>query len=197
MKRLALAAALSGAMAFVSTTPVSAAEETERAVVTAISYAQQARGDLRHSFGRDTLANGRYVWKDNVQPGEVDKVVVSLSEQLAYAYRGGELVGASTISSGRKGSLTPIGIFRVLEKKRMHRSIKYDNAPMPFMQRIDQYGIALHAGHLPGRPASHGCVRLPNAFAAKLFAATGVGTQVLIAEYSKAQPGSTTMAVLD
>lgn len=196
MKRLALTAAICGAMAFVSTSPVSAAEETERAVVTAISYAQQARNDLRYNFGRDTLANGRYVWKDGVQPGQVDKVVVSLSEQLAYAYRGRELVGASTISSGRKGSLTPIGIFRVLEKKRMHRSIKYDNAPMPFMQRIDQYGIALHAGHLPGRPASHGCVRLPNAFAAKLFAATGVGTHVLIAEYPKAQPGST-MAVLD
>jgi lipoprotein-anchoring transpeptidase ErfK/SrfK len=114
-----------------------------------------------------------------------------LSEQLAYAYRSGELVGASTISSGRDGFLTPIGIFRVLEKKRMHRSIRYDNAPMPFMQRIDDWGIALHAGHLPGRPASHGCIRLPNGFAAKLFAATSVGTRVLIAEYAKPQGRST------
>ena len=62
----------------------------------------------------------------------------------------------------------------------MHRSIKYDNAPMPFMQRLDQFGIALHGGNLPGYPASHGCVRLPPAFAAKLFAATSVGTTVLI-----------------
>ena len=62
----------------------------------------------------------------------------------------------------------------------MHRSKKYDNAPMPFMQRIDTYGIALHAGHNPGQPASHGCVRLPSAFAAKLYKVTNVGTTVLI-----------------
>ena len=68
----------------------------------------------------------------------------------------------------------------MLEKKVMHRSRKYDDAPMPHMQRIDQYGIALHAGHNPGHPASHGCVRLPKQFAARLFSATGVGTPVLI-----------------
>ena len=62
----------------------------------------------------------------------------------------------------------------------MYRSKKYDNAPMPFMQRIDNYGIALHAGHNPGKPASHGCVRLPMAFAKKLFTATEVGTPVYI-----------------
>ena len=62
----------------------------------------------------------------------------------------------------------------------MYRSRKYDNAPMPFMQRLDQFGIALHGGHLPGYPASHGCIRLPPAFAAKLFAATNVGTTVMI-----------------
>jgi lipoprotein-anchoring transpeptidase ErfK/SrfK len=62
----------------------------------------------------------------------------------------------------------------------MHRSRKYDNAPMPFTQFIDQYGIALHAGHIPGRPASHGCVRLPSAFAKKLFSTTQVGTPVMI-----------------
>ena len=68
----------------------------------------------------------------------------------------------------------------MLDKKTMHRSRKYDNAPMPFMQRIDQYGIALHAGFNPGRPASHGCVRLPEGFAKKLFTATDVGTPVYI-----------------
>jgi len=86
----------------------------------------------------------------------------------------------ATISSGAAETPTPTGIFEILEKKPMHHSRKYDNAPMPFMQRIDQYGIALHAGHNPGHPASHGCVRLPKQFAAKLFAATGIGTQVLI-----------------
>jgi len=68
----------------------------------------------------------------------------------------------------------------VLDKRPMYRSKKYDNAAMPFMQRIDQFGIALHAGPNPGRPASHGCIRLPSAFAKKLFAVTEVGTPVLI-----------------
>ena len=62
----------------------------------------------------------------------------------------------------------------------VYHSIKYDNAPMPFMQRLDNYGIALHAGSLPGYPASHGCIRLPSTFASKLFSATRVGTEVLI-----------------
>jgi lipoprotein-anchoring transpeptidase ErfK/SrfK len=89
-------------------------------------------------------------------------------------------MAVSTVSSGKAETPTPTGIFNVLEKKPMHHSRKYDNAPMPFMQRIDRFGVALHAGHLPGRPASHGCVRLPSQFAAKLFKTTPVGTPVLI-----------------
>ena len=84
------------------------------------------------------------------------------------------------ISTGTDTNPTPTGIFEVLQKKRMHHSRKYDNAPMPFMQRIDRFGIALHAGHNPGRPASHGCIRLPAKFAAKLYGITDVGTTVLI-----------------
>ena len=91
-----------------------------------------------------------------------------------------QVLSAPTISSGKPGKDTPTGVFPILEKKRMHRSIKYENAPMPFMQRIDSFGIALHAGQLPGHPASHGCVRLPSEFAAKLFRVTDVGTPVLI-----------------
>ena len=71
-------------------------------------------------------------------------------------------------------------IFTVLEKRPMYRSKKYDNAPMPFMQRLDDYGIAMHAGYNPGEPASHGCIRLPAKFASKLYQVTGVGTPVLI-----------------
>ena len=62
----------------------------------------------------------------------------------------------------------------------MHRSKKYDNAPMPFTQFIDQYGVALHAGYNPGQPASHGCVRLPTGFAKRLYAITDIGTPVYI-----------------
>ena len=89
-------------------------------------------------------------------------------------------MAVATISSGEPGRDTPTGIFSVLNKKTMHRSKKYENAPMPFAQFIDQYGVALHAGFNPGRPASHGCVRLPAAFAKKLFAVTDLGTPVYI-----------------
>ena len=106
--------------------------------------------------------------------------MISLSDQLAYLYRGTTLMAVSTISSGEPGRDTPTGIFTVLNKKTMHRSKKYDNAPMPFAQFIDTYGIALHAGHNPGYAASHGCVRLPSKFAAKLYSVTGLGTPVLI-----------------
>jgi lipoprotein-anchoring transpeptidase ErfK/SrfK len=137
---------------------------------------------MRAAFDKDTLKVGQHLWKKGRDRSPVTQVVIGLADQLAYAYSDGELIGVSTISSGKEATPTPTGIFPILEKKRHHRSIRYDNAPMPYMQRLNQYGVALHAGHLPGRPASHGCIRLPHAFAAKLFAATKVGTTVLIAE---------------
>ena len=91
-------------------------------------------------------------------------------------------MAVSTISSGDADHLSPVGVFPIMEKKRHHRSNRYNDAPMPYMQRLNEWGVALHAGHLPGYPASHGCIRLPSAFAAKLFAATELGTEVLIAE---------------
>ena len=107
-------------------------------------------------------------------------MVISLGDQLAYLYRGETLVAVASISTAKAPRITPTGIFTVLEKRPMYRSKKYDNAPMPFMQRIDQYGIAMHAGFNPGEPASHGCIRLPSAFAKKLYSVTDVGTTVLI-----------------
>jgi hypothetical protein len=154
--------------------------ETPQARMEASFAAEIAYDHLSDTFGARSLSNGKYLWRDNAGKRQVDRVVISLSNQLAFAYAGDELVGVSTISSGKKGKETPTGIFSVLDKQRTYFSKKYDNAPMPYMQRIDQYGIALHAGHLPGRPASHGCVRLPKGFASKLFAATKVGTEVLI-----------------
>jgi len=105
---------------------------------------------------------------------------ISLGDQMAYLYRGDTLIAASTVSTGKDGHPTPPGIFSILDKKELAHSNKYDNAPMPYMQRIDQYGIALHAGFNPGRPASHGCVRLPKDFAKKLYSVTDLGTPVLI-----------------
>jgi lipoprotein-anchoring transpeptidase ErfK/SrfK len=180
MKQLALALALSSALAIgVPTTPAAASIETYEAKQTAASAADIARADMIAAFGDEMLKPGQFLWRDVPAEGE-ERVVVSLSDQLAFLYRGDTLMAVSTISSGAPTNPTPTGIFNILEKKPMHRSRKYDNAPMPFMQRIDRFGIALHAGHLPGHPASHGCIRLPSKFAAKLFTITEVGTPVLI-----------------
>ena len=181
MKQLALALALAGSCALsltINPAPASALE-TYEAQMAASDAAVQARMDMLDAFGPIDLAPGKYVWRD-VPAGGSERVVISIGDQLAFLYRGDTLIAVSTISSGTAGRDTPTGMFSVLDKRPMYRSKKYDNAPMPWMQRIDQYGIALHAGFNPGRPASHGCVRLPSAFAKKLYEVTEVGTPVFI-----------------
>ena len=108
------------------------------------------------------------------------RVVIDLLTQLFYVYRGDQLVGVATISSGKKGKETPLGFWAVMLKKKQGFSRKYDNAPMPFMQMYDDKGIAFHAGPNPGYPASHGCVRLPLKFAERLYGLTKLGTKVTI-----------------
>lgn len=180
MKKLALTLAASGMLALsIPLQPVGAAFESREAKSAAADAAFVARQDMFEAFGKTELKAGQYLWRDVPGNGST-RVVVSLDDQLAFLYKGDTLVAASTISSGTSRNPTPTGIFPILEKKRFHRSIKYENAPMPFMQRIDEYGVALHGGHLPGYPASHGCIRLPAPFAAKLFAVTTVGTPVLV-----------------
>ncbi len=130
--------------------------------------------------GRDALAPGEYVWRGNRKTSGPVEIVISLPLQRAYVYRDGTLIGKSTISSGRPGYDSPIGRFPILQKRRIHHSNRYDNAPMPFMQRLTWRGVALHAGHVPGYPASHGCIRLPTGFAQRLFAVTGLGDVVFV-----------------
>lgn len=182
MKKLALALALTGSCVLatsLSSTPAYALE-TYEAKMEATDAASQARIDMLDVFGPKELKPGRYLWRDVPASAGPERVVVSLSDQLAYLYRGDSLMAVATISSGQPGRDTPTGVFSVLNKKVMHRSKKYDDAPMPFAQFIDQYGVAMHAGYNPGRPASHGCIRLPSAFAKKLYSTTDVGTPVLI-----------------
>ena len=182
MKQLALALALAGTCVLgvsVGSTPA-AALETYEAKMQASDAASQARVDMLDAFGPKALRPGQYVWRDVPASAGTERVVVSLSDQLAYLYRGNTLVAVSTISSGKGDKPTPTGIFSVLSKKPLHHSRKYDNAPMPFAQFFDPAGIALHAGYVAPHPASHGCVRLPSAFAKKLYSVTGVGTPVFI-----------------
>jgi hypothetical protein len=128
------------------------------------------------------LGPGQYVWDANNAASGSLLLTIDLTAQRVMVYRDGALIAASSISTGSMGRETPTGVFTILEKKVMHRSTTYDNAPMPYMQRLTSKGIAIHAGDLPGYPASHGCIRLPNEFAKKLYAVTELGTPVMITD---------------
>jgi L,D-transpeptidase catalytic domain len=113
--------------------------------------------------------------------GEPIMAIVSLRTQRITVYDANGWILRAPVSSGQKGRETPAGIFSVIQKEAEHYSNLYDNAYMPHMQRITWSGIALHGGLLPGYPASHGCVRMPFDFAARLFDATRLGMRVIVA----------------
>lgn len=127
------------------------------------------------------LKRGEFLWMGEAFSAGPVVMVVSLTEQRAYVYRNGILIGATTVSTGRPGHITPTGVFTVLQKQKEHRSTIYDGAPMPYMERLTWGGVALHAGGLPGYPESHGCVHLPSEFAKLLFDISPAGMTVVIA----------------
>lgn len=130
----------------------------------------------------DRLRPGQFAWQPETAPSGPVLVLVSLTEQVARVYRNGIEIGISSVSSGRAGHVTPTGVFTILQKARVHHSSTYDEASMPFTERLTWDGVALHAGAVPGYPSSHGCVHLPLDFAQLLFGVTEVGTTVVIAQ---------------
>jgi hypothetical protein len=135
----------------------------------------------------DELTNGEFNWfPDRSETGPII-LIVSLPDQRVYVYRNGVRIATSTCSTGKLGHATPTGVFKILQKDKNHRSSTYNNAPMPYMNRLTWSGVALHAGQLPGYPASHGCVRLPKQFAERIFGVTKLGMTVVIAD-DKSQP---------
>jgi hypothetical protein len=126
------------------------------------------------------LQPGQWVWAPSIAPAGPMLVYVDLSRQLATIYRNGVRIGVSTVSTGKPGHATPTGVFTILEKNIEHHSNAYNNASMPYQQRLTWDGVALHAGGLPGYPESHGCVHLPYAFARELYGATRRGTTVVV-----------------
>jgi lipoprotein-anchoring transpeptidase ErfK/SrfK len=140
--------------------------------------ARHRNPSLAEKAGR--LGPGQYIWEAKGRPGGPLFLVIDLGAQRAMLYRGGVPIAASTVSTGKKGRGTPTGVFTILQKEVMHRSRTYDDAPMPYMQRLTWKGVALHAGHVSGRPTSHGCIRLPRGFAKRLYAVTRLGTPVMI-----------------
>jgi hypothetical protein len=135
-----------------------------------------------------TLKPGQYWWNPELSPTGPVVVLVSIPQQTMHVYRNGILIGRSTVSTGSKGHATPGGVFSILEKKARHRSKKYDNAPMPYMQRLTWSGIAMHSGALPGYPASHGCIRLPYDFSQLLFNTTANGGTVVVGDGKTSTP---------
>jgi lipoprotein-anchoring transpeptidase ErfK/SrfK len=148
---------------------------------------------------------------DNARSGGKPRIVIDLEQQRAYFYRGGKVVGISVVSTGREGYDTPSGEFRITQKDLTHVSSIYGDyvdrseqvvvenvdvtkdprppgtsfrgAPMPYFLRIHG-GIGMHAGYLPGYPASHGCIRLPKEMAAHFFQNAAIGTPVAIRQAS-------------
>ena len=107
-------------------------------------------------------------------------IAISISHQSLKVYDANGFYAETPISTGMAGHSTPMGAFSVIQKQKMHRSNIYSGAPMPFMQRITWSGIAMHAGVLPGYPASHGCIRMPAAFAVKMYGWTRMGARVVV-----------------
>lgn len=134
---------------------------------------------------------GDYIWHPEISPAGPVVLVVNIPDQVLYVFRNGVRVGRSTVSTGKSGKRTPTGVFTVLQKKVDHESSIYKGAKMPHMQRLTWDGIAMHAGKLPGYPASAGCVRLPEDFAKKLYTVTSLGTTVIICD-NKSAPRTTT-----
>jgi len=146
--------------------------------------------DSKHPHGRmgnaPAVDYGRFEWlADGDQPNAaVNRIVISLADQRLYAFHDHQLLAWSNVSTGRSGYETPTGDFNVSEKDVDHYSSLYDAAPMPYFMRLTDSGVGMHAGWLPGYPASHGCVRLPFGMAQKLYDRVDSGTPVQIVSSS-------------
>lgn len=153
----------------------------QTALSTPLFFVNSSHAELLSEVPVENLKPGQWVWYPERSPYGPVAVIVSLSDQLAFVFRNGIRIGVTTVSTGKEGFETPIGVFTVLIKERMHRSHKYHNAAMPDSQFFFG-GAALHAGGLPGYPSSHGCVHLPKPFADRLFDVTHNGTPVIVTD---------------
>lgn len=146
----------------------------------ASAAAQPSLGSGSVLEAAERLRPGEFLWAPAVAPEGPVMLIVSLATQRAILYRNGVPIAISTVSTGRPGHRTPSGVFTVLQRHVEHYSSLYNNAPMPYMQRLTWGGVALHGGHLPGYPASHGCIRLPHEFARLLYGVTRLGMTVVV-----------------
>ena len=156
-------------------------------------HAQAAPQTMPANTPSEVLRSGQWVWYAEAVPQGPMLMLVSITQQKAYLYRNGVRVAVTTVSTGMKGYDTPTGVFTILQKNKYHKSSLYKDsqnrpAAMPYMQRLTWDGIALHSGNLPGYPASHGCVRMPDGFARRLFAETELGMTVIVSNDKVTSP---------
>jgi len=142
------------------------------------SDSYQESGRHRHKSRRHK--DEKEVRKEAPKPQGSLIIAISIDKQRIKVYDTNGVFAESQISTGMRGHRTPMGVFSVIQKQRFHRSNIYSNAPMPFMQRITWSGVAMHAGVVPGYPASHGCIRLPASFATKIWTWTRLGARVIV-----------------
>ena len=139
--------------------------------------APQRRQKTRHHQARKIEAPE----KESAKPQGPLVIAISIDKQNVKIYDANGFFAEAPVSTGMKGHPTPMGVFSVIQKHKLHHSNIYSGAPMPFMQRITWSGVAMHAGVLPGYPASHGCIRMPMAFAVKMWNWTKMGARVVVA----------------
>ncbi|CAN5577083.1 hypothetical protein BH09VER1_BH09VER1_31880 [soil metagenome] len=136
------------------------------------------------------LKPGEYSWEPAKSPTGAVGIIVDLTNQTLHVYRDGRLIGRSAVSTGTKSHPTAPGTYTILTKNETYHSEKYDEASMPFMERLTWDGMAIHGGNNPGKPSSHGCIHVPLNFAKKLYDITQTGETVLISDL-KEPPGDT------
>jgi lipoprotein-anchoring transpeptidase ErfK/SrfK len=147
-----------------------------------VSPPRQKRTLRHHSEGRSQKAQKEIEaqGKQAAKPHGPLVIAISINKQNMKIYDANGFFAETPISTGMRGHPTPMGVFSVVAKEKLHHSNIYSGAPMPYMQRITWSGIAIHAGVLPGYPASHGCIRMPMAFAVKMYGWTRMGARVVV-----------------
>jgi lipoprotein-anchoring transpeptidase ErfK/SrfK len=161
-------------------------------------YQQEAQSPRKPPLrARRAAPKKNVVVKDTtVHPQMPLIIAVSIQKQRVKVYDANGFFAEAPVSTGMAGHPTPMGVFSVIEKDRYHRSNIYSGAPMPFMQRITWSGVAMHAGVLPGYPASHGCIRMPESFAIKMWGWTKLGARVIVTPGESPMPVSFTHPML-
>lgn len=136
------------------------------------------------------LKPDQYIWNPEASPTGPVGMIVDLTTQMIYVYRGGKQIGRSAVSTGIRSHPTAPGTYTILTKNLKYHSEKYHEASMPYMERLTWDGMAIHGGNNPGNPSSHGCVHVPLDFAKKLYGITKKGDTVLVSDLEEA-PGDT------